>query len=97
MLEGSACTDVSVPALTVDRTTLGTLRLRLPRRCYMEEGSASVLERARYAVLRFDDRNRMLLTGLADEDGRPIRPVPDAESDDPVVEETQPDAERRPS
>lgn len=97
VLEGSACTDVSVPALTVDRTTLGTLRLRLPRRCYMEEGSASVLERARYAVLRFDDRNRMLLTGLADEDGRPIRPVPDAESDDPVVEETQPDAERRPS
>ena len=77
ILPGQDCKEVPAPALTVDRTASGDLRLRLPRRFYMEEGLGPLLENAAFAVLRFDSKNRLLLTGLADENGRLIRPRPE--------------------
>ncbi len=74
ILWGKDCREVPAPALTVDRKASGDLRLRLPRRFYMEEGLGPLLENAAFAVLRFDNKNRLLLTGLADENRRLIRP-----------------------
>ena len=92
ILPGKDCKDVPVPALTVDRTASGDLRLRLPRRFYMEEGLGPLLENAAFAVLRFDSKNRLLLTGLADENGRLIRPRPEETAKNPA---SLPEAENK--
>ena len=73
-LEGSDCGAISGPALTVEKTASGKLRLRLPRRWYFEEGLGLIYEDAVYAALLFDRKNRVLLKGLADKNGRLIHP-----------------------
>ncbi len=77
-LEGNDCADAPVPALRAEKDPFGDTRLRLPRRYYFEEGLGYLYESAAFAVLRFDGTNRFLLRGLADKNGRLIRPEKNA-------------------
>lgn len=80
---GGDCKGVPFPALELEQRTPSDVRLRLPRRYYFEEGLAPVYERARYAVLRCDEGNRCLLEGLADEEKRLIKPLPEEQMTEP--------------
>lgn len=73
-IEGADCSTVSGPAVTVEKTTFGQRRLRLPHRWYFEECLGICYEDAVFAALLFDRKNRILLKGLADEKGRLILP-----------------------
>lgn len=73
-LKGADCAEVSGPALTVEQTAFGRMRLRLPRRWYFQDCLGIYYEDAAFAALLFDGKNRILLKGLADDKGRLIRP-----------------------
>lgn len=73
-LEGADCQKLSVPALRVEKTALGDTRLRLPRRWYFEGDLGIFYEDAAFAALIFDEKNRILLQGLADDKGTLIHP-----------------------
>lgn len=73
-LEGTDCSFVDGPALTVEKTAFGDHRLRLPRRWHFEGDLGIYYEDAAFAVLLFDKKNRILLQGLADDKGRLIHP-----------------------
>ena len=80
-LPGRDCTSVPGPALSVEKTAMGDLWLRLPRRWYVEEGCAPFYDAAAFAILRFDKKNRLLLEGLADHDGHRMLPPHTGEKD----------------
>ena len=73
-IEGADCSTFSGPAITVEKTAFGRMRLRLPRRWYFQEGLGMYYEDAVFAALLFDGKNRILLRGLADKKGRIILP-----------------------
>lgn len=68
------CSKVPAPVVQVERSAFGNMRLRLPHRYYFEQGLAPLYAPAFFAILRCDEQNRCLLTGLADDGGRPILP-----------------------
>lgn len=73
-LEGTDCSFVAGPALTVEQTAFGDHRLRLPRRWHFAGDLGIYYEDAAFAALLFDEKNRILLQGLADDKGRLIHP-----------------------
>ena len=68
------CDDLPFPALPVEASPAGFSRLALPHRYYFEQGLAPLYARAAFAVLRCDGNRRCLLSGLADQDRRPLLP-----------------------
>ena len=68
------CSKIPAPVVQVEQSAFGNMRLRLPHRYYFEQGLAPLYASAAFAILRCDGKNRCLLTGLADDDARPILP-----------------------